>query len=137
MTGEGVVAALALATPGVKIIATRPEESLTSRADAVEKMIDSISFDPAAAALMAAATSAGAGDALARRDGPGPRAGSAVRFCPAAQPVLLGLPRPRRRVGLVHLVRYFGPGSGVVGTGLAAGTIAVALYGLLFLASCG
>ncbi len=49
VTGEGVVAALALGDTGVKVIATGPEESLTSRADAVEKMIDSISFDPDAA----------------------------------------------------------------------------------------
>ena len=84
---------------------------------------------------MAAGTLTGSGDALARRD----RAlelsgwGQPFRF---VQPhnlcfwVYLAL----SAVGLVHLVRYFGPGSGVVGTGLAAGTIAVAIYGLLFLA---
>lgn len=47
--GEGVVAALVLGGTGVQVIATGPEVSLTSKADAVEKMIDSISFDPAAA----------------------------------------------------------------------------------------
>jgi len=49
VTGEGVVAALAPGDTGVKVIAIGPEESLTSRADAVEKMIDSISFDQDAA----------------------------------------------------------------------------------------
>ena len=50
VTNEGVVAALALGDTGVKIIATGPEASLTSKTDAVEKMIASIRYDPAAAA---------------------------------------------------------------------------------------
>ena len=37
-------------------------------------------------------------------------------------------------VGTAHLIGFFGPGSGPLGTGLAAATIAVALYGLLFVA---
>lgn len=37
-------------------------------------------------------------------------------------------------VGVFHLVRYYGAGGGAVGTALGVGTVAVAVYGLLFLA---
>ena len=37
-------------------------------------------------------------------------------------------------VGVAGLLDYFGPGSGLVGSGLAAGALATALYGLIFLA---
>ena len=84
---------------------------------------------------MAAGTATGSGDALARRD-------QALELSGWGQPFRFVQPHnlcfwvylALSAVGLVHLVRYFGPGSGVVGTGLAAGTIAVAIYGLLFLA---
>ena len=84
---------------------------------------------------MAAVTTTESGDAVARRE-------QALELSGWGQPFTFFQPHNLcfwvylaiSAVGLVHLVRYFGPGSGVVGTGLAAGTIAVAIYGLLFLA---